>query len=180
MRRRALFIASLLAITLAFATPASADPFGVGGRDTGWLADNHDHDYCWSTDFTWTDLRNKATAAMDYLESSTDFSGGSHQSCNSGTDVYFERHDDLDVRGQYQCFDRSGNECDRAHVRISGDTDMLPRNQRRKTLCHEIGHSAGATHHDSGWGCMVSGTSTSEIYFSHTRTHMNNLTVANS
>ena len=118
----------------------------MGGSNTGWLADNHDHDYCWSTNFTWTSLRTIADDAMDYLESSTDFSGGSHQSCNSGTDVYFQRFNTTDYRGLYQCDDRNGNECDNADVRISSNTETLPTAERGTTTCHEIGHSAGATH----------------------------------
>ena len=170
----------LTAGVLSFAPPASADPFGVGGSNTGWLADNHDHDYCWSTNFTWTSLRTIADDAMDYLESSTDFSGGSHQSCNSGTDVYFQRFNTTDYRGLYQCDDRNGNECDNADVRISSNTETLPTAERGKTTCHEVGHSAGATHHSSGYGCMVSGTSTVETYWVHTRDHMNDLEVATS
>lgn len=117
---------------------------------------------------------------MDALESLTEFSGGSHQSCNSGTDIRFRRLYGDGARGNYQCFDRSGNVCDQAFIRISFNTSILPVNERRKTLCHEIGHSAGATHHNSGWRCMVRGTSTSEVYNSHTQDHMNDLTVANS
>jgi len=53
-------------------------------------------------------------------------------------------------------------------------------NERRKTICHEVGHSAGATHHSSGWGCMVSGTSTSQTYVQHTLDHMDDLEVEDS
>lgn len=114
-RRRTPLIVSLLAAVLAFAVPAAADPFGVGPPDAGWLADNHDHDYCWSTGFTWSSLRTLASDSMAYLESSTDFEDGSLQSCNSGTDIYFRRYYTTDYRGQYEYFDRgSGNECDRA------------------------------------------------------------------
>ncbi len=171
----------LLAGSLTLAPPAGADPFGVGPPDAGWLADNHDHDYCWSTGYNWTTLRNSAIRSMEYLESSTDFEGGSLQTCNSGTDIYFQRYNTTEYRGQYECFDRGGgNRCDRAHVRISSNRSKLPAAQRRKTICHEVGHTAGAEHHDSDWGCMVSGSSTAETYVAHTRDHMNELTVSNS
>lgn len=161
---------------------AVADPFGVGGSNTGWLADNHDHDWCWSTNFTVQTMRDHATDSHNYLNSSaTNFSGGSFQTCNSGTDVYWQAFNTTAYRGQYQCDDRSGNVCDNADVRISTNTSTLPTNERRKTMCHELGHSTGATHHSvSGWGCMISGTSTSQTYVTHTRTHMSNLTVATS
>lgn len=155
----------LVAMVIGFGSPASADPFGVGGDNTGYLADNHDHDYCWSTNFTWQSLRDHATASMDYLNTSTSFGGGSQQTCDSGTDVYFQRFDTTDYRRRYVCQDRSGNICDNADVRISSNTTTLPSNERRKTVCHEVGHSAGATHHSgTGWGCMISGSSTSSIY----------------
>lgn len=175
MRLRSLLPFVTLVGILSVATPASADPFGVGGSDTGWLADNHDHDYCWSTNFNWVSLRTLATAAMDYLNFATDFDGGSLQSCNSGTDVYFQRFNTTAYRGLYQCDDRNDNECDNADVRISSNTDTLPTNERRKTLCHEIGHSTGATHHSSEWGCMMSGSSTYQNYVQHTINHMNEL-----
>lgn len=179
-RRIAGALAAMLALA-SLAVPAFGDPFGVGGRDSGWLADNHDHDYCWSENFTWANLQEIAHEAMDYLESVTDFSGGSHHgNCNSGTDVYFQRYHTTAYRGRYQCDDRSGNVCDNADVRISSHTGTLPSAERRKTVCHEIGHSAGATHHSSGWGCMVRGSSTSETYTAHTRNHMNQLEVAES
>ena len=179
--RKIMFVSCLLVLLVTFAPPASADPFGVGPTDSGWLADNHDHDYCWSTGFDWTTLRTAASNSMTYLESSTDFNGGSLQSCNSGTDIYFIRVNTNEYRGQYECMDRgSGNECDRADVRISSNGTKLPSNQRRKTICHEIGHTAGATHHDINWGCMVSGSSTAETYVYHTRQHMNALTVSES
>lgn len=78
------------------------------------------------------------------------------------------------------CDDRNGNECDNADVRISSNTGTLPIAERAKTTCHEVGHSAGATHHSSGYGCMKSGTSTVETYWAHTKNHMNDLEVASS
>lgn len=183
IRSRAGMLVSVMVALLAFvalASPASADPFGVGGSNTGWLADNHDHDYCWSTNFTWASLRTIATDRMDYLNSATDFNGGSLQSCNSGTDVYFQRFNTTAYRGQYQCDDLNGNVCDNADVRISSNTSTLPISERLKTVCHEIGHSAGATHHSTwGWNCMKSGTSSVDTYTTHTKDHMNDLEVVN-
>ncbi|MYA74794.1 MAG: ImmA/IrrE family metallo-endopeptidase [Acidimicrobiaceae bacterium] len=175
-------IACLMVMLAVSTPPAGADPFGVGPPEEGWLADNHDHDYCWSTGFNWMTLRNHATRSMEYLESSTDFSGGSLQACNSGTDIYFEQYDTTDYRGRYVCFDRGGgNRCDRAYIRISSNRSKLPVDQRRKTICHEVGHSAGASHHSSGfWGCMIRGTSTAEYYVYHTIQHMNSLEVSES
>ncbi len=180
-RRTRLVVVAMLAFgVLSLTTPTSADPFGVGGRDTGWLADNHDHDYCWSDRFTWTSLRNLADDAMDYLETSTDFSGGSRQKCNSGTDIHFRRVVTTLYRGQYACADRDGNVCDKAYIRITSNTNTLPVAERGKTICHEIGHSTGATHHNRGYGCMVSGSSTAETYWLHTRNHMDSLEVETS
>lgn len=175
--RRLWMLIAMAALLAVSAPPVAADQYGIGGSDTGWIPDNHDHDYCWSTNFTWTSLRNLADDVMDSLEATTDFSGGSHQSCNSGTDVYFQRFNTTAYRGQYQCDDRQGTyECDNADVRVSSNTSVLPTNEREKTLCHEVGHSAGARHHSSGYGCMVSGASTATAYWVHTKTHMNSLT----
>ena len=117
---------------------------------------------------------------MEYLNFATDFDSGSLQSCNSGTDVYFQRYSTTAYRGLYQCDDRNDNECDNADIRISSNTDTLPTNERRKTLCHEIGHSTGATHHSSEWGCMMSVSSTYQNYIQHTINHMNELEVEDS
>jgi hypothetical protein len=66
---------------------------------------------------------------------------------------------------------------DNADVRISSNTTTLPSNERRKTMCHELGHSTGATHNGAS-GCMVSGSSTASTYTAHVIGHMNALEVA--
>lgn len=115
-----------------------------------------------------------------YLESETDFDGGSLQSCNSGTDVYWQALNTTAYRGIWACMDVNGDECDNGEARISTNTNTLPEDERRKTICHELGHSTGASHHGSGYGCMVSGTSTDETYVTHTINHMNDLEVSES
>lgn len=170
----------LIATILVSGTLASADPFGTGTSETGLLADNHDHDWCWSTGFWSVTMRAKAYASHKYLESVTDFSGGSGQSCNSGTDVHWQALNTTAYRGIWSCMDVNGDECDNGEARITTNTDVLPVSERRKTICHELGHSTGASHHSSGFGCMVSGTSTAETYVTHTINHMDDLEVSTS
>ena len=96
----------LLAILLTVfePRPAGADPFGTGTTNTGFLADNHDHDWCWSTNWpsSWT---TDATNRHINLENQTLFSGGSNESCGSGTDVYWKASATSDpvYFGHFEC-----------------------------------------------------------------------------
>lgn len=174
--------AMLLVVFLVAPGHVNADEFGVNTGTSGRIADNHDHDWCWSDGFTTTDLRNNATNAHINLHNQTLFGGGSLQTCNSGTDVYWVGVYTSAYSGQYQCFDTlSDHRCDRAYARISTNTSVLPLSGRWHTMCHELGHTTGAAHHASGtsYGCMTN-FSSSVSYVSHTISHMNNLQYATS
>lgn len=166
--------------TIFVAQGVKADPFGIPSSSTGRIADNHDHDWCWSTGFTLTDMRTKATDAHAYLHSSTNFGGGSFQTCDSGTDVKWMAQNTTAWKGSTVCVTLNGSKCDVHTSSITTNTTTLPVASRRHTICHELGHSTGASHHaESGWGCLTNGGS-SETYVTHTRNHMNVLVTSSS
>jgi hypothetical protein len=155
---------------------ASADSYGVGAPNAGWIPDNHDHDWCWSTGWPGGSWVTDANARHVNLENQTLFGGGSNQTCNSGTDVYWKAAS-ISARGTYVCDDLNGSVCDNASVTINTNTALLPSGgERRKTMCHELGHSGGLSHYSgTALDCMVSGSSTLISYRAHAVGHLDAL-----
>ncbi|MFA5774063.1 MAG: hypothetical protein WC864_01640 [Ilumatobacteraceae bacterium] len=155
---------------------ALADSYGTGGTDVGRIPDNHDHDWCWSTGWPGGSWDTDATNRHINLENQTLFGGGSNQSCDSGTDVYWKAGP-IVQRGTYVCNDLFSGICDNASVTINTDTAILPSGgQRQKTMCHELGHSGGLAHYSGvAFDCMVSGSSTLIHYRPHAVGHLDAL-----
>lgn len=155
---------------------ASADSYGTGPPDAGRIPDNHDHDWCWSTGWPGGSWDTDATTRHVNLENQTLFGGGSNQTCNSGTDVYWKAAS-ISARGMYVCDDLNGSICDNASVTINTNTAILPSGgERRKTMCHELGHSGGLAHYfGTALDCMVSGSLTLISYRAHAVGHLDAL-----
>jgi hypothetical protein len=147
--------------SLALATvPVKADDFGTGGAHTGWLADNATHTYCYF-DFSMGDA---AEFAMETsIEADTQVTSVKHDDCLSTTDIFWRSDINLDpdVRGETQCMWFSPpNTCLSYDVRLDKDEiDKLDDDwyDRRKTACHEAGHSLGLNHGDNKSDCMING-----------------------
>jgi hypothetical protein len=148
------------------ATPAAADDFGGcygPSSDQGCLPDNFNHSYCISGTVN-LNLQNAFRLQMVTLDNQTSYTDVNEgTACNSTTDLVVVQDTSLGSRGLYVCnaFDSAGN-CARATVTFNPNN--LPTNlDRRKTTCHEIGHSLGLKHgilgvdNDEYDDCMVSG-----------------------
>ncbi|WP_133163804.1 hypothetical protein [Cryobacterium zongtaii] len=126
---------------------------------------------------------------MANLDNQTDMYDVYASSCGSQTDIRAERTNEYylpDTRGSYECvtFISSGV-CDVGRLLVN--VERLPDyTQRRKTFCHEVGHSVGLQHYTSiGTGvvngenndCMKSSTVSGEQwwieYSQHHRDHIN-------
>lgn len=118
---------------------------------------------------------------MYWLDQTTDMTSQA-QSCLNYTDVWWYKADlPAGVRGQRVCVvvgdipsvcDRSNVSIDFAEVDI-GSNDW---EDRRKTACHELGHSVGLNHDTAS--CMISGEIPSvgeqwRRYSSHDVGHIN-------
>lgn len=173
------FLLAALLVAVSIGIPvgiASADLYGTGGSDVGRRPDNHDHDWCWSTGWPGSTWSTDANTRHANLDSQTSFGGGTNQTCDSGTDVYWKAAS-ITQRGTYVCDDFNGTTCDNASVTINTNTSILAAgDQRRKSMCHELGHSGGLAHYSgTAYDCMVSGSSTLKTYRTHAVTHLNNL-----
>lgn len=136
--------------------------------------DNFEHTFCWTSSFTSTPLRNAAANAMANLDSQTRYFDTA-TGCTSVTDVQWEQVGSANYFGLYECITYNAvGECDRSRVTLNNAWPMDNDIQRRKTACHELGHSVGLLH-DNGLGCMISGSVSAETstYDAHDVGHMN-------
>ncbi len=160
--RRPLLIVFVVLATLLPVSRALGDPFDTGPPDGGWKADSKYHTYCYGAGLDAV-LRDDVDYVMQWsLDAETDMKDVFESTCNpNGTDAqFFDANLPGGVRGQYVCVSRSiycwaaELTVDPAQINIgSNDTEDL-----RKTLCHEVGHSVGLTHHDPPYDdCMING-----------------------
>lgn len=164
----------MMIVSVIGVSPASADPYGTGGSDTGWLPDGLQHTYCWGASFTQSAFRSAANGRMNNLANQTVMNVLRHTSCGSTTDVRFELiSGTTEPRGRYLCLNRIGNVCTRARVQLN-TTHLTNTVNRLKTTCHEIGHSVGMTHGGTS-DCMRNGavTTSTQTYNSHHVNHVN-------
>jgi len=151
---------------------ALADPWP--GTNQGLIADNYEHTFCWGSGFNDTDLRQAARYSFSNLATQTNFTRLYMSSCSTNTDVRFlQGLQQGDARGEYFCLAWTGIRCLRARIRLNRIvlTNTL---NRRKTACHEVGHSGGLEHGNKT-DCMFSGPVTSghQQYHGHHIDHLN-------
>lgn len=174
---------SLLASLIVWAVAATGD-YWYGSQQcnasaqTPCAADNLEHTFCWGDSFDSDNLRDGARGAMDNLADQTRFTRDHLLFCGQNTDLVFRKFNDPDARGRYDCVDTSGVAgpgCQKAIVYLNPDL-LDDDNNRRKTSCHEIGHSGGLVHADDSNDCMKSGPvySGHRTYGDHHIDHLNN------
>jgi predicted Zn-dependent protease len=115
-----------------------------------------------------------ANYAMDNLDAQTSYFENYMDVCTSATDVVWKADSSLPARGSYIYLDFVGSLCQRARVTIN-PTQLSNDINRRKTSCHEIGHSGGLAHADEHGDCMRNGAVSSghQSYNAHHVEHLN-------
>ena len=187
-RNAALAAVGALIAILSVAPAAFADNFAGGPPNAGYRADNPGHDYC--TIAAWPlDWGTPFVDAMISLDNQTDMYDTYSSSCGSQTDVQGERSSNAympGIRGSYMCLTFvAAGVCDTARLQMNVDL-LTDYTQRRKTFCHEVGHSVGLEHYTSAGSrvvagenndCMKNGTVSGELwwkeYSQHHRDHIN-------
>lgn len=144
----ALLVALALAALLAppISAPSAADSYAYGYPNSGFVPDAYPHSWCWGAtppDVYW---RGAMEDAVWYLDVWTDAEAPHDDAaCGEGVDMITEiRELGGTMRGEYSCEILSAGICYEADIGI--DNDLPDYQQRRKTMCHEIGHSVGLTH----------------------------------
>lgn len=170
-------LAVTMLVSAGGTTRAAADPFGVGPPDAGWFADNSTHTWCTFGSFV-SAWHNPIRDSLINLDSQTDVSDSYVSVCTSDTDAQFNLSSSSQMGsntlGSYSCLvnPTSTNRCGAARIRLN--TDLLTDyHYRRKTSCHEVGHSVGLQHGPTYGGCMVSGYANYSTYSSHHVNHIN-------
>lgn len=168
-------LSGALIFTVAFAvlpmSTASADSFGTGPPEAGWLANGRLHTYCHGAGTSGPTREDIVNYAMAWLANPTVMVRDFHSWCTLNTDVIWE-FGEIDrargVRGRYRCLSLSGNVCHQATLKIDPVVtgDMV---NHRKTACHELGHSVGLRHSTQ---CMISGAAPDDsIQYRRYRSH---------
>lgn len=104
-----------------------------------------------------------------------------HTTGTARTDAIWLAGNLVGMRGGTRCVSMVNNICDSAHITLDfaelnlGTDD---KEDRRKTACHELGHSVGLSHRDDAVDCMINGEIPStasqwQNYGYHHRQHIN-------
>lgn len=186
----------LASVALVAAGPsAMADPYPLdAGPDTGV------HTFCFEGAYPMVDaVKSRARYSMDNNDgveaqtvvSTREYADGANGYCGTSIDVAFEqRYIGEGILGYTPCrvLNSLNNRCDSHEVRIAwGEIKQYAANdgfEARHTLCHEIGHSLGASHYSQGGSpdvssnsCLISGVWDSgaawtRSYGAHHRAHI--------
>lgn len=174
--RRALvasLIPTLLALSGAFRGPAHADK-----RQPDGPPDKEKHTWCYGGGFTMTAT---ADAAMTWLRTQTAVQTAYHSTCTAHTDVRWSQGSVTATYGRAACRVRnSNNYCDLYRIKLNKsiiNAASHPASLRRKTTCHELGHTVGVRHYagsdlpgkDTAHSCMRSGAVPAPDKAWHTR-----------
>lgn len=148
-----------LSATVIPALDAEADTFGgcYGAGDAeGCVPVNTSHSYCWHSSMT-TVFKSHATNSMVYLSAYTIYTAPLHSTCTASTDARWMLSNLGSLtRGRYTCELITGFlTCQRATLRLNPNL-LTDGENRRKTTCHELGHSVGLRHGGTA-DCMRSG-----------------------
>lgn len=177
LRAGPLALSMLLALSVIYTQPVNADTFGgcYGDGNEGCVPVDRSHSYCWTSSMT-TAFQSHATSSMTYLDAYTSYSTPFHSTCGTSTDARWMLASlGASTRGRYTCDLITGDlTCQRATLRLNPDL-LTDGNNRRKTACHELGHSAGLRHGGTA-DCMLNGavTAPTSTYSTHHITHINN------
>jgi len=149
-------------MALGLASPAAADTF-PGNYDLR-LADDAIQTYCLTSTFFLEEHKVVPEYAMYWLDQTTQMSDMSQGTCVNSTDAkWYDANLPAGIRGERVCIVVGDipSVCDRSNITLDFaelDIGSLDWEDRRKTACHELGHSVGLNHHSSGAeGCMLSG-----------------------
>lgn len=183
VRHSAVLLSALVWLVVPVQPAAAHDwgPFGgVPFNEEPRFADNEHHTFC---NGRVTERTHEAyyNARVYALGEPTDMIT-SYEDCVAGTDVWV--YDGIYGQGwygMYECKDEAPNgSCYSSWMRIDRE-EAQSYEQRRKTSCHEIGHSVGLRHfangspgpNNSNTSCMVSGPYLNSYYSSHEEGHIN-------
>ncbi len=160
---------------------ARADVFGPYTADSGPFADNYIHTWCEGRANYIPIWRDSMQDAMDYLDAQTDMTTGTPHQCNDSIDIWYDVFDSsvlgLDVRGSTTCRVAMTPDgvCGSTQIKMNS-TLLTTYMARRKTACHEIGHTVGLTHsfgYSTSSDCMISGDYTLTFLNTHHVEHIN-------
>ena len=173
--KKAIVALSILGMAIS-PSIARADIFGGGPPDSYYYADNSLHMYCFDLNYiaAW---QNPMIDALTNLQNQTNVTVQESVTCSADTDVAFMVKNGsfwAGIRGQTACrkFAQQAGVCAGSIIVLNSDL-LNDYQNRRKTACHELGHSVGLSHAATGDDCMISGSSSLINYNAHHVSHIN-------
>ena len=172
---------ALLGTFVSASPAANADVFGPNPPEAGWFADNNLHTWCEGHVNYAPSWFDPMQDAMDYLDAQTDLTTGTPHPCDSSIDIWYDVYDSKilgsDIRGRTFCrvAVTASGVCGSFAVQLNSDL-LNTYMSRRKTACHEVGHSVGLSHSSyltSTSDCMISGDYTFTFLNTHHVDHIN-------
>ena len=155
-----LFLTARSIILINYGTATADSPQPDGPPDKG------NHSWCYASKFKQQAV---ADAAMTWLRNQTVVDTIYYSSCNDAIDVKWTEKSVPNAFGSAVCKYRTSlDRCDQYIVTLNMTTinaSAHPASQRRKTACHELGHTVGVRHYsgdnrpgsDTTHSCLRSG-----------------------
>lgn len=183
LRARLLVASGVTVMALAVGGVAVADPWAIGPPTAGEHPDGPPHGYCYEDSVNpggdiVDNIVEVEVFALDPTDATVTYDSDCQLTGVGETDVVWTTGPIAGALANTICDDLDNNNyCDQNYIKVYVSAHYNEYDKSHST-CHELGHTVGLQHHDTGDYCMLSGHVTSSAvnyrrYSAHAKDHIN-------